>query len=232
MTKKLPIVSAPTIVLELPVSGKKIKYRPFVNKEKKALLLSKDAGDWESTFETLRDVMLSCTNGDLDIREIPISDVGYMFIQLRIQSIGDVVSVTTKCQKCEETIAMNYNLGDIKVDKSRWKDTLMVTDSIGIVFRSPTFEDMQYVSGEKKNPEMFIVSLITSIFNESEVFDIKEYSKEDLIEWMDSEFNDEHMKKINEHLKLLPQMKQTINYKCPKCGHEHQIVLEGLSDFF
>lgn len=232
MSKKLPIVSAPSILLELPVSKRKIKYRPFVNKEKKALLLSKDAGDWESTLETLRDVMLSCTNGDLDIKDIPVADVGYLFIQFRIQSIGDVVNVSTKCKACEETIAMNYDLSTINVDTSQWNDTLMVTDTIGITFRSPTFEDMKYASGKSKNPEMFVVSLITSIFDDSEVFDIKEYTKEDLVAWMDEQFTNEHMVKINEHLKKLPVLKQDIKYKCPKCGHEHEIILEGLSDFF
>lgn len=232
MSKQLPIVSAPSILLELPVSKKKIKYRPFVNKEKKALLLSKDADDWDSTIETLRDVILACTSGDLDIKTIPVADVGYLFIQLRVQSIGDIVSVSTSCKKCEETILMNYNLNDIKVDTSGWKDTLMVTPSIGIKFRTPTFEDLKYTTGETKNAEMFVVSLIESIFDDNEVYDITEYTKEDLIEWMDGQFSDEHMKKINAFLQTIPTLKQDINYKCPKCGHEHNIHLEGLADFF
>lgn len=232
MSKKLPIISAPTILLELPVSKRKIKYRPFVNKEKKVLLLSKDADDWESTLETLRDVILSCTNGDVDIRSIPVADVGYLFIQMRIQSIGNVVSVGTACKKCEETIILNYNLDDIKVDTVEWNKTLMVTPSIGITFREPTFEDLKYTTEQNYNPEMFVVSLIESIFDDNEVYDISSYTKEELVEWLDSQFQNEHMQKINDHLKKIPTLKQDIDYKCPKCGHDHHIHLEGLADFF
>ncbi|HET8686979.1 MAG TPA: hypothetical protein VFM18_09990 [Methanosarcina sp.] len=232
MSKQLPIVSAPSILLTLPVSGKKIKYRPFVNKEKKVLLLSKDSEDWDSTVETLRDVILSCTNGDLDIRTIPVADVGYLFIQLRIQSIGNIVSVSTNCKACDEVILMNYNLDDIKVDTSNWKKTLMVTPSIGVTFRAPTFDDLKYTTGETKDAEMFVVSLIESIFDDNEVYDISEYSKQDLIDWMDTQFTDTEMKKINEFLQTIPTLKQDIDYKCPKCGHEHNIHLEGLADFF
>lgn len=232
MSKQLPIVSSPKIVLELPVSKQKIKYRPFVNKEKKILLLSKDADDWESTLETLGEVIHSCTNGSVDIKKIPVADVGYLFIQMRIQSIGNLVSVSTNCKKCEEQIILNYNLDDIKVDMDKWNDTLMVTDTIGITFRSPTFEDLKFTTEKEYNPEMFVASLIESIFDENEVYDISEYSKEDLIDWMDSQFQESHMIKINEHLQGIPTLKQDINYTCPKCGHAHNIHLEGLSDFF
>jgi DNA-directed RNA polymerase subunit M/transcription elongation factor TFIIS len=229
--KQLPIVTHPTILLELPISKNKIKYRPFVNKEKKALLLSKDADDWDSTLETLRDVILSCTFGTVDIKTIPVSDAAYLFIQLRIQSIGNVVELGTKCQKCEEPIQLNYNLGDIKVDLSAWNPKLMVTESIGMTFKAPTFDDIKYASGDDANPELFMVSLIDSIFDDVEVYDISGYDKDQLIDWM-GQFDDLQMKKIYDHLQTIPTMKQDIKYKCPKCGHEHNIHLEGLSDFF
>jgi len=231
-TKTLPTISAPTIVLELPISKKKIKYRPFVNKEKKVLLLSKDSDDWDSTLETLRSVILSCTFGTVDIKTIPVADAGYLFIQIRTQSVGNDIQVATKCKACEEPIHLNYNLNNVKIDTSKWNPTLMVTDTIGITFKAPTFDDLKYATGDDANPEFFIASLIESIFDDSEVYDISNYSKEQLVEWMDTQLMDEQVKKIHDHLTEIPTLEQDINYSCPKCGHAHNIHLEGLSDFF
>lgn len=229
--KQLPTISAPTIVLELPMSKKKIKYRPFINKEKKVLLLSKDSDDWDSTLETLRSVILSCTFDTVDIKTIPVADAGYLFMQLRIQSIGTDIQIGTECQSCKEPIHLNYDLSTIKLDTSGWDPTLMVTDTVGMTFKAPTFDDLKYATGEEANPEYFVASLIESIFDDSEVFDISNYTKDDLIAWMD-QFTDEQIKKMHEKLKSIPTLQQDINYKCPKCGHEHHIHLEGLSDFF
>lgn len=231
MTKQLPIVSSPTIVMTLPMSQKKIKYRPFVNKEKKVLMLAKESDDWDSTVETLREVVLSCTSGDVDIAKIPVCDAGYLFIKLRTQSIGNLIQVGTECKACKEPIQLNYDLDAITVDTSQWEPILNVTDSVGIKFKAPTFEDMKYASGKDKNPEFFVASLIEEIFDENEVYDISEYSKKDLIDWMD-QFTDTQLLKINNHLSKIPTLKQDIDFKCPKCSHEHHIHLEGLSDFF
>lgn len=231
--KGLPVVDVPTIVATLPLSQKKIKYRPFINKEKKVLLLSKDSDDWDSTLETLRSVILSCTFGTVDIKNIPVADAGWLFVQLRIQSIGTSIQFATECQNeaCKEMINLNYDLNTIKIDTTNWNPTLMVTDSIGITFNAPTFDDLKFATGDDANPEMFIASLISGIFDESEVYDISAYSKQQLIDWMD-QFTDEQLKKIHDHLKEMPTLRQDIDYKCPKCGHEHHIHLEGLSDFF
>ena len=233
MAKSLPIVSSPTIVLTLPLSQKKIKYRPFINKEKKAILLSKEAGDWDSTIETLRDVILSCTNGDVDIKEIPMCDSAYLFVQLRIQSIGNVISATTECQneECKEKIQLNYDLNSIKVDTSSWKPEVPLTENVGVIFKAPTFDDMKYASGESKDTEKFIISMIDSIYDENEVHQASEHSYEELVAWMDT-LNDAQMKKIIDFLDSIPTLKQEIKYSCPKCGHKHEINLEGFADFF
>lgn len=228
MSKGLPSVSTPKLALTLPLSGKKIFYRPFVMKEKKAMLLAKESEEWDSILATLRDVVLACTDGDVDITKIPVTDVGYLFIQMRIQAIGSTLQFMTKCKSCAEEFQINYDIAGIKIQND-WNQEAMITDTIGIRFKAPTFDIMKLASGEHANPERFIASLIEQVFDANEVYENK--SIDEYVEWLDT-FDDGQLAIIKNKLEEIPTLEQDIDYKCPKCGHSHNIHLEGLSDFF
>lgn len=226
MKKPLPTVSTPTIITTLPLTKKKVSFRPFVNKEKKSLLLAKSDDDFETTLETLRSVVHSCTNGEVDIREIPVSDAAYLFIQMRIQSIGDNIAVATSCKNCEETFHINYRLADVKMSNEDWDPILMLDDNVGIKLKAPSFDDVKFAdTGEN---EKFVASLIVEIFDQNEVY---ESSLDEVVEWLDG-LDDISIKKIKEKIADIPTLYQEIKYTCPKCSHPHEIKLEGLSDFF
>lgn len=226
MKKALPTVDAPRILVTLPVSGKKVKFRPFVNKEKKALLLSKETDDWNSTVETLADVIESCTFGTVDVRTIPLTDVAFLFVKMRVNAMGNLIPILTQCKACDYELQLNYNLDEAKVSEG-WIPELTI-DNVTIKFRTPTLPDMEAIG---KQDEKFVASLIEGIYTTEEVFDLSEYSIEDLIEWLDL-LPDDGIKKLNAHLRTLPTLRQEVKYKCPKCSHEHEVKLEGLADFF
>lgn len=228
MSKSLPSVSTPKLALTLPLSGKKIFYRPFVMKEKKAMLLAKESEEWDSILATLKDVVLACTDGEVDITKIPVTDVGYLFIQMRVQAIGPTLQFMTVCKNCKEEFQINYDIASIKIQKE-WNPEAMITDEIGIRFRAPTFDIMKFASGKDADPEMFIASLIEQVFDANEVYESQ--SVEEYIEWLNT-FDDSQMAIIKSKLDEIPTLEQDIDYKCPKCSHEHKIHLEGLSDFF
>lgn len=228
--KQLPVVQTPMIVDTLPVSNKKIQYRPFLNKEKKALMLAKESEDWKATNATIREVILSCTNGSVDIDQIPVADSAWMFIKLRIQSIGNLIPITTKCKKCGEEFQLNYNLDDVKVSNlDKWNPIIRLNSEVGMTVRCPTIAELEYAT--ETTSDDFLISMIVNIFDSETVYDPKEYTKEELIEWLD-QLNDDNIKKIEEALKYIPTLEQDIKYQCPKCRHEENIHLEGLSDFF
>lgn len=226
MKKALPSIDAPRISLTLPVSGKKIKFRPFVNREKKILLLSKAAEDWDSTVETLSDVISSCTFGEVELAKTPLTDIAFLFVKMRINAMGNIIPITTQCKACEYEIQLNYNLEEAAVTTD-WIDDLDLS-GVHISFRAPTLEDTKLIG---KDDEAFVASLITGVYTQDEVYDLSEYSLTDLVNWL-NELPDEEVKKLNAHMKKLPTLRQEVKYSCPKCSHEHKVTLEGLADFF
>lgn len=226
MKKALPSIEAPRILTTLPVSKKKIKFRPFVNREKKVLLLSKESDDWDSTLETLADVISACTFGEVDINEVPMTDVAYLFVKMRINAMGNIIPITTKCKKCDYEIQLNYNMDDAKVTDD-WQENLKL-QGIMLSLRAPTLRDMKIL---EQDEELFIASLVTGICSEEEVYDLGEYTTEEIKDWLNT-LPDSEVKKLNLHLNTLPKLKQDVSYACPKCGHIHEVKLEGLSDFF
>ena len=234
MSKKaLPNVTGPSIQETLPVSKKKIAFRPFVNREKRDLLMAKETDDWDTIFSTLREMTLRCTDGTVDIKDIPIADVAWLYIKMRSQSINNVIQIKTKCENkdCQSDIIMNYNMDGATVKNQDVNLTVMVNDTTGIEFNAPSFDSLKYIDGPEKNSEKFVASLVKSIFDDVEVYDISEYTIDELVDWLDG-LDDRTIKKIDDVMKNLPTLYQEVRYKCPSCGHEHLIVLDGMKDFF
>jgi hypothetical protein len=233
MKKTLPIVNAPTLVCKLPVSGITVKYRPFVVKEQKALLLAKDSTDHDSIIETIKSVMESCTDGTLDFDKATVDDIAYFFLQLRIASVGPDVKFTIPCVSCSEPVLMNLDLTGIGIDVSDAINDVKITDSIGIRFRFPTFEDTVAIDAMESSSRGvgMIKRLIEYIYDDEQVFDKSEYSDSELEEWILG-LNEQQLTRIDDFLNRIPHLKHELNFKCPHCKTEQSRLVEGLHNFF
>lgn len=229
--KKLPSVSAPVMVLTLPVSGQKIKYRPFVIKEQKALLLAQESKDADTVLETIKEVISSCTNDTLEFTKVPTADLAYFFLQLRIASVGPEVRFSIPCVECGADNVINMSLNDITIDASNVKTDIKITDTVGIKFKLPTVDDALDVDGTDSKSIKLLYSLIEYIYDEDSVYQKTDYTEEEFRDWIEN-LNDSQVAKIQEFVESIPTLKHELKFSCSSCNTEQSRLLEGLHNFF
>lgn len=235
----LPLNTAPVYSLIIPSTNKQIKYRPFLIKDEKNLLIAQQSEDPQVMMDTLKGVIKSCVKDEIDVDELATFDVEYIFTQIRAKSVGENVELFLKCDTCEDEKAVaqiNLDLTQLKVEKDpKHTNKIDLFDDVGIALKYPTIELIKKLEGSNTEniDSMFdvVVDCIDYIYTTEEVFHAKEQSREELLEFLNNLSSDQFAK-IQTFFETMPKLKKEISYKCPVCGKEHNKVLEGLNNFF
>lgn len=236
----LPVIATPQYDLTLPSTGKKYKFRPFLVKEEKILLMALEGEDHTEIINAVKQIIKACVS-KIDVEQISTFDLEYIFLKLREKSISDVIElnvrhidgINSKGEECANTQEIKVNLSDIEVitEKNHSKK-IQLTDTIGIMMKYPTItmiEDMG--SFDNENAFRLIEKCIDFIFDEENNYSLSDYSKEEIKAFIDS-LSHQQFAKIEEFFDTMPRVEHTIKWKCNKCGSEETLVLSGLSDFF
>jgi hypothetical protein len=231
----LPKINTPFYDMELPSTGKKIKYRPFLVKEEKLLLMAMESGKQADVSNVMKQIIGNCTDGKVDVDNLPMFDIEYLFLQLRIKSIDDIVNVNLKCGGCNEGFNAKVDLKDVGVifpeEKQEFK--IQLTSDVGVVMKYPTLDLMKDVKpGEESSPEFIfdtITRCIDSIYDEEQVYN--DFDRNEIDEFIDS-LPQEQFKKISTFFENMPKVQHEIKFTCPKCKKKNKIKLTGLQDFF
>ena len=237
----LPKIDSPVYELTLPLSKKQIRYRPFLVKEQRNLMMAMEANDKETIEKNIKQVLHNCTLTEgVDIESLPIIDVEYYFIQLRARSVGEVVENKYRCENivndnpCGNLMDTSINLLEIKLDKDELKDEIQLTDRIVLKLRYPQFSILDSSNTDGTITDMafdMIVGSIEYIYDGQQFFYAKDTPKAELTEFVES-LNQEQFSKIEAFFENLPKLNKTIEMKCAKCGFDHKINVEGLENFF
>lgn len=237
----LPKIDVPTYNLELPVSKKKIKFRPFLVKEQKNLLMAMEAGDSETIHNAIRDILNNCTMvNNFNIDELPIVDVEYYFLQLRGKSVGEIVESRYRCNNevegkvCNNIMEHNVNLSEISVDNPGISPEIQITDKLIVKFKFPEFGMVKNAINYTDEIDLtfnMIAQSIESVFDGEQYYYAKEQTTEELMEFVES-LNQEQFSKIETFFENLPKLKKTLDITCKKCGYQHKIEVEGIESFF
>jgi len=230
----LPKLENPTYQIEVPSHSRKIEFRPFLVKEEKVLMIAQESEDSEKILNTIKDIIRVCSFEKLNPDECSLTDIEYIFLQLRAKSIGETVAVRIKCEECGEYTQVKINLEDVKV--SRIEDInndIKITDSIGIILKNLSISDTEKIStiDSERAFNQTIMYSIESIYDADNVYPASESTEKELIEFIDS-LSHKHLEKIQEYIDSAPKLQYTIKFKCAKCGHENEVVLEGIESFF
>jgi hypothetical protein len=238
----LPKIDAPVYDLELPLSKKKIRFRPFLVKEQRNLMMAMEADDKEAIEKNIKQVLQNCTiTENVDIDLLPILDVEYYFIQLRARSVGEIVQNKYKCEnefegkKCNNSMEVSLNLFDIKVEKDDTvSDTVQLTPTVSIKLKYPQFSLIEKTSGQTNATEMafnMIVDSIDNIFDGNQFYYASQTPRKELVEFIES-LNTEQFSKIENFFDKMPKLNKKIECVCSKCNFTHLIEVEGLENFF
>lgn len=238
----LPKLDVPTYEIELPISKKKIKYRPFLVKEQKNLLMAIESNESSTIQQNVKDILYNCTITEgVDIDKLPIIDVEYYFINLRAKSVGEVVQSRYKCNNtvndldCGNIMEKDINLLELKV---MMDDTIspeiQLTNKVSIKMKYPEFgivqDSLKYEDITDITFNM-IASSIEYIYDGEQFYYGHEAQPGEMLEFVEG-MNQEQFAKVEEFFNKLPKLKETIDLTCSKCGFQHKIDVEGLENFF
>jgi len=238
----LPKIDAPVYELDLPLSKKHIRFRPFLVKEQRNLMMAMESDDKETIEKNIRQVLHNCTiTENIDIDSLPIIDVEFYFLNLRARSVGEVVENKYKCENvvnnstCGNIMDVQLNILDIKVEmKDDIKDEIQITPQIAIKLKYPEFSILKRAAKFENTTDMvfdMIVESIEYIYDGQQFYYAKESSPAELVEFVES-LSQEQFAKIEEFFNNLPKLNKEIKVDCKKCGYHHNINVEGLDSFF
>ena len=236
----LPKIVAPTYELELPSTGQEIKYRPFLVKEEKVLVIALESEDTKQITNAIKSVIKNCilTRG-IKVETLPTFDIEYLFLNIRGKSVGETVDVNIICPDDETTqVPVTIDLDDIKVKKSdEHTNQVQVDDSITMVMKYPSLEQFIKSNFDFKDQNAMdqsfelIASCIESICTEEEVWAAADCTKKEVTEFLES-MNSSQFKGIEAFFETMPKLSHTISVTNPNTKVKSEVVLEGLSSFF
>jgi|TARA_B110000467_G_scaffold163052_1_gene187977 hypothetical protein len=245
----LPRIAVPEYSLKLPSNGKEIKYRPFLVKEEKILLIAMESEDDDQIAAASKTVINNCIYADIDVNDLPIFDVEYIFLQLRARAKGELIELKYNCPKCENEIPMSFNIDEINVTKEEGHDPkIQLTDELGVVMKYPNMAlqtEIEKNKNENQVEQLFrtIMICIDYIYDAEKMYSNKDHTKEELTEFLES-LTDPQFQKISKFFETMPRLKHKINLECRNkvkgegkkkdkaCGYTEEMALEGLQSFF
>ena len=234
----LPMNTTPVYTLAVPSTGKELKFRPFLIKEEKTLLIAQQSEDPIVMVESLKEVIQSCVK-DIDVNDLATFDLEYIFTQIRSKSVGEIIELMMLCDTCtdEKAVAkVSIDLTKIQVEKNpEHKAKIHLYNDVGVVMKYPTLDILKKMESINTNDldEVFnvVVDCIDYIYNEEEVFHAKEQTKQELLDFVNNLSSDQFAE-VQKFFETMPKLKHEIDYVCPVCSKEHHKVLEGLNSFF
>ena len=230
----LPVLNTPTYEMEIPSTGEKIKYRPFLVKEQKLLMMAQESGDEAAQMRTVGEIVKNCTFNKIDKPDTMATfAIEYMFLMTRAQSVGSKIPMTVTCPDDGETkVEHEINIDEIKVKKTDGHtNVIMLTDDIGITMKYPNLDMVKKFTNTANITEVsfeMIKSCIQNIFDKDQVYD--EMSDKDLQSFIE-QMNTEQFEKLTQFFDTMPKLSHTFKVKNPNTGVESDIVLEGLDSF-
>ena len=234
----LPTINTPTYELEVPSTGETIKYRPFLVKEEKILLIASESGKQTDIINAIKEIATACTFGKLKIGRMPMFDVEYIFLNIRAKSVGEVSELPLIAPDDNETrVVVEVDLSEVKVQETEGHtNKIELTDEMGIYMQYPTvdtFGKSGMTEITASNMLDVISACIGQIYDKKgeEVWEAQDSTKKELIEFIE-QLSSKQFGNIQDFFDTMPKLKHTITVKNPKTKVERDVVLSGLSDFF
>ena len=234
----LPKLTTPTFELEVPSTDEKIKYRPFLVKEEKILLMAMESKDNAQIINAVKDIVLSCTFEKVDVSTMPMFDMEYIFLNIRAKSVGEVSKLKLLCPDDKKTYAdVELDLTEVKVQvDDNHTNKIELTDDMGMIMTYPTIDSFLESGIETINANNMldvIGSCVLQIYenNGEKVYQAKDQTKKELTEFIES-MNSGQFKKLQSFFDTMPKLKHTIKVKNPKTKKTNDVTLTGLNDFF
>ena len=239
----LPKINTPTYELTLPSNRKKVKYRPFLVREEKILVLALESEDQKQITDAIVQIIGDCLiTKNIDVTKLPTFDIEYLFLNVRSKSVGETVEVNVTCPDDGKTkVETSINIDDIKVVKDKnHKFIIQLDDKYSMKLKYPTLDqfvenNFDFEMAEPKESVSAAMSMLSTcidmIYDQEESWDASESTKEELDEFID-QLNTKQFQEVEQFFRTMPKLSHKLKVKNPQTGVESEVVLEGLVSFF
>ena len=233
----LPKATHPIHKMVLPSTKREVRFRPYLVKEEKILLMATESNDEMEMVNATKQVLRNCLlDEDLDIDEMTIFDMQYAFIQLRAKSVGEIAELKVICKDCTHPNDYQLNFSELEVVIPDDLDfRIHLTDGIGVTMRFPRVGLLNHFAKadmlEADNAIFLIMACIENIWDEKTVYNPRDETMEEQIEWVES-LSRRDMEKIEEFTRKIPTVTKKVEFKCSECGAQNVRDIGGMTDFF
>ena len=228
----------PYYSITIPSTGQETRYRPYLVKEEKILLIALESGDVKQIAAATTDLIKSCVETDINLDTLTMYDVEYLFINIRSKAVGESITVNFMCTKCDDENEVTVKLDEIAVPISKETDrTIQLTEKVSVEMKHLSYTDStnnHKISSPETYAEYMFENVLRSldkILTEEEQFVVQDESDESVIEFINSLTTDQ-FSKLREFIENAPQVSKEINFTCTSCDTHNNYTLKGLNDFF
>ena len=234
----LPQVVLPTYELEIPSNGKKLKYRPFVVKEEKVLLIALETQNEKEIEKAVKSLLKNCIQSRVKLEDLAMFDLEYIFLQIRAVSVGEIVQMSVTCRDDEKTqVKYSLNLTEVEVNKPEGHDPkIMLNDKLGVIMKYPAWGE--FISGSimGQTPSTdgiveIIAGCIDQIFDGEDVYDNSTTTKKEFVEFVETLTNTQ-FESIQKFFESTPRLEHKFTVTNPNTGKESEFTINGLTNFF
>ena len=233
----LPILETATYELTLPSADVVVKYRPFLVKEEKVLLQALESNDDVEIKNAIKDIVSTCTFGQIDASKLPTFDLEFVFLQIRSKSVGEIANIRLRCPDDKDTYVtkeIDLSKVEVQVDDEHTNE-IVVNDNVKIIMKYPTIDtvDPKLSVEGMKTQQVFdmITGCIHSIIDGEKEHFVKDYTKEELNKFIEN-LDRKAFDRLNKFFETMPQLRHEIEVENPKTKVKSKIVLKGAQDFF
>ena len=238
----LPTIETPTYELKLPSSSKRVKYRPFLVKEEKILILALESKSQTDITNAVQDVLKKyiLTKG-IDVDSLPTFDIEYLFLNIRAKSIGEDIRMTVTCPDDKKTqVPVTVYVDEIKVSKPKGHTTdIVLDDKMTLRMRYPSLNEFIESNFDVDDESETIVdktfkvvaNCMDTVFTSEDAWEAKDYSSDERLKFIE-QLNSKQYKEVEKFFETMPKLSHTIEVINPNTKKKNSIVLEGLADFF
>jgi len=236
----LPTIATPTYELELPSTGKTLKYRPFLVKEEKLLVLALESEDNKQISTAIQAVLKSCIKSrGVKVEQLPTFDIEYLFLHIRGKSVGEDIEVNLICPDDNETsVPVTINIDDIKVQKSKDHNNQIKLDkNLMMELKYPSLEqfvknNFDFEEGSQVDQSFEVIAgCIDKIYTEEEVWSTSDCTKKEVTNFLE-QMSSKQFKEVEKFFETMPKLSHEVEFTNPNTKVKNTVVLEGLSSFF
>ena len=228
----LPTLSIPEFKTKLPSTGKTIKFRPFLVKEEKVLLIALQDGEKQSIIEAVVALLKNCVLSKIDIDKLPTFDIEWLFMQIRAKSVGEEIEMTLghhDDKGCKARTKYIFKIEDLTINGSVSDGKIELADGVGIKLKYPTYSDDKMMERNAENLFVMVKENVEYVYDSENIYD--EFTEEEMDNWLEH-LNQQQFEKILAFFTDGPSLSHLIEWECEECKEKDYALVEGLKDFF